>query len=168
MALGVVTVGALVTATASHLAGALQPEGQDLGWLAASPAIARFALAMLAFLISFVAEIAVIQFIAWLLGGRGSFTELSFLIAVYAVPIDVLSSVFSSAYGSSPVALPFLCLLPIYSFALRYVAVRAAHRLPPGLSLVALVPGSIVAACATLSIYLASFPWPQHAPRLIV
>ena len=41
--------------------------------------IVRTGILALAYLVSFVIEIAVMQVIAYLLGGRGSFTQLSFL-----------------------------------------------------------------------------------------
>ncbi len=122
---------------------------------------ARVLLTAITFLVSFVVEVAVIQFISWLLGARGTFTQLAFLMAVSAIPVDVVGSLLSTAYGSSPVALPVLCVLPIYSFALRYVAIRAVHRLTPGPTLLALLPAGVVAACSTIAIYLATFPWPQ-------
>jgi hypothetical protein len=104
--------------------------------------------------------------VAWVLGGRGTYTDLSFLVAVYGAPIDVVGSLLASAIGPSLALLPIACLMPLYSFALRFVAVRAVHRLSNGASLVALIPGMLVSFCTTATLYLATYPWPDQFREL--
>jgi hypothetical protein len=120
----------------------------------------------LAFVVSFIAEIAAIQFVAWMLGGRGTYTELSFLVAVYGVPVDVVGSLATSAIGPSVAVLPIACLIPLYSFALRFASIRAVHRLSNAASLVALIPGMVVSFCTTATLYLATYPWPEQFREL--
>jgi len=161
VALALVGIGGLMSSTAAQVSVLLRPGSPEPAWMIGDSPPGRILLTGLTFLFSFIIEVAVIQFIAWIFGGRGTFTELAFLMAVYAAPIDVLASLISAAYGSSLAALPILCVLPIYSFALRYAAIRAVHRLSPGPTLLALLPAGLVAACATVAIWLATFPWPQ-------
>jgi hypothetical protein len=164
-ALALVSFGGLLIAVAAQLSVASRRIPAP-AWLVGLSPSGRTLFLVSAFVVSYVAEVAAIQLVAWILGGRGTFTELAFLVATYGTPVDVAGSLLGYAIGPSLLLLPITCLFPLYSFALRFVAVRAVHRLSAGASLVALIPGLFVSTCAALSTYLAAYPWANQIREL--
>ncbi len=164
-ALSIAGLAGLLTTSTWEVWNASHPGSTEAGFVLSNSPIVRTGILAFAYLVSFVIEIAVMQVIAYLLGGRGSFTQLSFLVAVYGTPLDVLASLTSTSLGRAFYALPALCLLPLYSFLLRYVAVRSVHNLAKWPTLAVMIPGMLVSTCATLTFYLAIYPWPHNLVR---
>ena len=165
LAFAVVLVAGVVTTVAGLLSATLHPGTPALLWANSPSSLRGVLLQFLAYPASFLIDVAVMQLIARILGGRGTFSQLSFLLAVYSIPIGVVSFLVLAGAGPSFLIFPILCLLPLYSFALRYVAVRAVHRLSPAAALAAMIPGVIASSCVTVSFYLAVYPWPQQFIR---
>ncbi len=67
----------------------------------------------------------IVQLIARLLGGAGSFQEMAYAMAAYSAPLAVISNFLSAI----PVIVCLTVPLGIYGFVLNVIAVKAVHRL---------------------------------------
>jgi hypothetical protein len=159
-----VGVASLISATVIEGLAWIRPGNPELSsWMGGSPAI-RILVTVFLNEASFLVEVCTIQFFGWILGGRGTLSELAFLFSIYPHTVDMVFTVLSAVFSGSILALPMLCLLPIYAFGLRYAAVRATHRLSKGAAIAAILPGSVVTACVTFAIVLAGLNSPLWIP----
>ena len=101
--------------------------------------------------IGFLIGSGVLYLIAMILGGEGSFTEQSYLLALFQAPLNIVSSVL----GLIPIAGQCLNIgVWIYGIVLGVLAIQSAHRMTTGrAAAVVLLPAAVVVlvvGCALL------------------
>lgn len=79
--------------------------------------------------LSLIINAAVTQFIARLLGGTGTYSQLVYAFAAYTAPITIVSSILGVLGAALPVlGFIFSPLLGIYSLVLNVMAVKAVNQ----------------------------------------
>lgn len=120
-----------------------QQVGYDLPieqFFAPSSAATPIASNVIGTLVGFLVYLGIIFLLGKALGGSGTFGELAYDLALFWVPITVISAllnVFSIGVFSCFTA-PIVVFVTFYGFYLTFLSVRAGMNLPPGRALVLL------------------------------
>lgn len=103
-------------------------------------------------LLGFLIGVGILHLIARVLGGSGVYGRYAYLIAAFAAPISIVSSLL----GMVPLVGGCIgILLAIYSIVLAYFATRVEHNLPQGKAIAAvLIPIAVVIVLAICGITL--------------
>lgn len=136
-------VAGLITGFISGIVAALGLSGTLFGTIGGITAFVLVLVAMpLLFIFGALINSAVFYIISWLLGGKGSFTNQSYLISLYTAPINIIVYILALIPLVNIIA---VIVLGIYSLYLLTLALKQTHGFDSGKAiLVWLLPIVIV------------------------